>query len=47
MALYVDRSVKIEQHNAEAASGLHSYTMDENHLIDHVINNLNYNELLF
>jgi len=34
MALYVDRSVKIQQHNAEAASGLHSYTMEENDLID-------------
>jgi hypothetical protein len=46
MALYVDRSVKIQQHNAEAATGLHSYTMEENHLIDHVINKLSLNDLL-
>lgn len=36
MAIYTDRRALIKQHNAEAAAGLHSYTMEENHLADRV-----------
>ena len=37
MAIYTDRRELIRQHNTEAAAGLHSYTMGENHLADRVL----------
>ena len=46
MALYVKRSEEIQQHNAEAASGLYSFTMGENFMTDYVSNKLSYNDLL-